>query len=598
NEGARMRVRERDPARWGHRFRVTYWSDLRTQVGEEEWQTLDYNPHTRPWYRGAVGLLEELSSSPEYAQGDDSDAHGHRLPKFWTKPYTFFTSQEPGITAAGAWKDEQGKVTVFGMDVLLLDISRFTTDLQVGENGFAFVLDEDDRLVGLPRHAQYEEPAALRSSVLTPSSLSGTPALEQVVFDWQARGRPRADVFSLDAPGGRWWAAMRTHALGASQSIYIGVAIPESDFLAPMRRQRNHIAAISVAALLVALVMALWMSRAIKRSLKLAADEARHLGQYEIDGKIGEGAMGSVYKAHHSMLRRPTAIKVVREDKFGRSNILARFEREAQLTSKLTHPNTIAVYDFGHTPNGVFYYAMELLEGFTLSTVLKRTGPMPPGRVIFLLKQLCESLAEAHDVGLIHRDIKPGNIMLTNRGANPDFVKLLDFGLVKRFDDDDAQLTQHDAVAGTPAYLAPEAITAPTIVGPKADIYALGCVAYTLLTNRPVFEGSTNIQVCSKHVSALPTSPAKYMSESLSPDLESVILDCLQKSPAQRPENTIELAKRLMRCAQASEWGPASARAWWSSSGVALQDYADAEARKREPESLDDRLTIDLQSRS
>ena len=597
-EGDRLKVRERNPARWQRRFRITYWANANTQIGEEQWQELDYDPHTRPWYIGAVNLFTTPSPSAERTEGDTIQPRAHLSPKFWTKPYTFYTTQEPGITAASAWKDEQNKTVVLGVDVLLLDVSKFTRYIRAGENGFAFVLDEDNRLIGLPRHERFAESDALKAQVLTPAAVSGVPALERIVLEWQARGRAGSDVFSLDGPDGPWWAAMREHKLGVEQSIYIGVAIPESDFLAPMRKQRNQIVFISVGALLVALLMALWMSRAFKRSLAQAAEDARKLGQYVIESKIGEGAMGSVYLAHHSMLRRPTAIKVVREDAVGKSNTLARFEREAQLTAKLTHPNTIAVYDFGHTPTGVFYYAMEMLEGFALNTILQVTGAMPPGRVIFLLKQMCESLAEAHEVGLIHRDIKPGNILLTTRGANPDFVKVLDFGLVKRFDNDDAELTQANVVAGTPAYLAPEAITAPKTVGPKADIYALGCVAYSLLTNRPVFEGHSNIEVCSKHVREIPVSPSKYMSTPLSPDLESVIMDCLEKAPARRPDNAIELAKRFMRCVDASEWGPESARAWWSSQGMALQAYADAEALKRDGQAEKDRLTIDLHSRS
>ena len=341
------------------------------------------------------------------------------------------------------------------------------------------------------------------------------------------------------------------------------------------------------------------MNRAFRRSLKEAADEARQLGQYIIESKLGEGAMGSVYRAHHSMLRRPTAIKVVREDAVGRSNVLARFEREAQLTSKLTHPNTIAVYDFGHTPDGVFYYAMELLDGFPLDTVVKRTGTMPPGRVIFLLKQMCESLAEAHEIGLIHRDIKPGNIMLTERGANPDFVKVLDFGLVKQFDDDDAELTQANVVAGTPAYLAPEAITAPKTVGPKADIYALGCVAYTLLTGRPVFEGRSNIEVCSKHVREIPVPLSEKLGEPLAADLEQVVMDCLEKNPTRRPAGAIDLARKLVACVDSGNWGPASARDWWASQGMALHAYADAEALKREAMAASaNQLKVDLHSRA
>jgi serine/threonine-protein kinase len=229
---------------------------------------------------------------------------------------------------------------------------------------------------------------------------------------------------------------------------------------------------------------------------------AQQLGQYVLDGKIGEGGMGVVYRAHHMMLRRPTAVKLMRP---GAGN-LERFEREVKLMSQLTHPNTVAVFDYGHSVDGMFYYVMEYLGGgINLENLVRQHGAQPAGRVVHVLAQVCGALQEAHDLGLVHRDIKPANIILCERGGNPDVAKVLDFGLVKEFTAEGGQTAQ--VILGTPAYLAPEALTDPQQVGPAFDLYALGCVGYFLLTGRRVFEGKTDIDICTKHVTAQPTPP-------------------------------------------------------------------------------------------
>ena len=291
--------------------------------------------------------------------------------------------------------------------------------------------------------------------------------------------------------------------------------------------------------------------------------EARRLGQYVIEAKIGGGGMGEVYRARHGMMRRSSAIKLVRPDQAGEVN-LARFEREVQLTARLTHPNTITIFDYGRTHDGVFYYAMELLDGATLQRIVAVEGAQPPGRVVRILSMVCGALAEAHAIGLIHRDIKPANIMLCSQGGERDVVKLLDFGLVKEFQvGGDVRLTGDSVAIGTPQYMAPESITNPAGVDARADIYAVGAVAYFLLAGADVFDGRSVVEVCSQH---LYQQPASLSSRGLRipPDLDAVVLACLEKDPALRPQTAAELRRRIEAC-RVEPWDRAAAVARWQS---------------------------------
>ena len=266
--------------------------------------------------------------------------------------------------------------------------------------------------------------------------------------------------------------------------------------------------------------------------LRAEVRRARRLGQYTLEAKIGEGGMGVVYRAHHGMMRRPTAIKLLRPEKAVEAN-LKRFEREVQLTARLTHPHTITLFDYGRTPDGVFYYAMELLDGASLDKVVAVAGRLAPARVVHVLYEVAGALVEAHDVGLIHRDIKPANIILCRQGGLYDFPKVVDFGLVKDLEPGgDAALTRADVIAGTPLYIAPEAITSPGSVSAQSDLYSLGAVGYFALTGQNVFQGRTLVEVCSHHLHTKPEPPSKRLSQPLPADLEALVLDCLEKDPA------------------------------------------------------------------
>ena len=301
-----------------------------------------------------------------------------------------------------------------------------------------------------------------------------------------------------------------------------------------------------------------------RRALRRAAREMQQLGQYTLEGKIGQGGMGTVYRASHTLLRRPTAIKLIDSDRAS-DIFLARFDREAQLTSRLVHPNTIVVFDYGRTDEGVIYYAMEYLDGLNLDALATRFGPLPGARVAKILRQACGSLAEAHDLGLIHRDVKPSNLILGRRGGVPDFVKVLDFGLVKAVGPErDLTLTAPESWVGTPLYLAPEAIRRPDEVDGRADLYALGAVGYFLLTGTPVFRGLTSGEVCSQHLHEAPEPPSARLGRPVEPCLERLILRCLAKDRDDRPRDARALIAELDACLPELEpWTTVQADAWW-----------------------------------
>jgi serine/threonine-protein kinase len=288
---------------------------------------------------------------------------------------------------------------------------------------------------------------------------------------------------------------------------------------------------------------------------------ARQLGRYRLEERIGAGQMGEVYRASHAMLRRPTAIKLLRPERAGEAAI-EHFEREVQLTAQLTHPNTVAIYDYGRTPDRVFYYAMEYLPGVDLERLVREDGPQDPGRVIAILSQVCGSLDEAHRAGLVHRDVKAANVILCERGGAPDVAKVVDFGLARVQVDDHGE--QDDArVVGTPAYLSPEAFRAPDAVDARSDLYAVGILGYFLLCGALPFEGSSLAELCGQHVMREPDRPSDRLGRALPKDLEELILRCMAKDREERPGSAGWLRAALGACDDAGSWTEADARAWW-----------------------------------
>jgi serine/threonine-protein kinase len=281
---------------------------------------------------------------------------------------------------------------------------------------------------------------------------------------------------------------------------------------------------------------------------------ARTMGMYELESPIAQGGMGEVWRARHNFLSRPAAVKLIRPNNGESTGVTSdavarlRFEREAQVTASLQSPHTVALYDFGVTRSGTIYYVMELLDGVDLETLVRREGPLPPRRVVHILKQVLDSLAEAHEHGLVHRDIKPANIHLSKRGLENDFVKVLDFGLVKSKATEAAHhnsLTAANGIVGTPAYLAPELLTGEGTIDGRADLYALGCVAYYLLTGHLVFDASTAMQMAVAHVAGAPTPPSERVDQPIPAGLERLVMACLSKRPENRPANAVALLRSL-----------------------------------------------------
>ncbi len=318
--------------------------------------------------------------------------------------------------------------------------------------------------------------------------------------------------------------------------------------------------AMLVASAVAIFIFTLVVSR-LQREAQKAAIEAKQLGQYRLESRLGAGAMGIVYKGHHAMLRRPTAIKMLQVDKVNEAAI-GRFEREVQITCMLNHPSTIAIYDYGRTPEGVFYYAMEYLDGIDLQTLVERYGPQPDGRVIQILEQVCGSLFEAHSMGLVHRDIKPANIMLNRRGGEPDVVKVLDFGLVKALDDGQAS-PESGGLSGTPLYMSPESIQSPDSVDGRSDLYAVGAVGYFLLTGQIVFQASSLDVLCKQHIAAIPETPSSRLGQPVAAGLESALMACLEKNRARRPQTARDLSKQLAASSPTTNWTAEQADAWW-----------------------------------
>jgi hypothetical protein len=310
----------------------------------------------------------------------------------------------------------------------------------------------------------------------------------------------------------------------------------------------------------------------IMHHLACQVSHARDMGSYRLTELLGSGGMGEVWRATHRLLVREAALKLIRPDILVGKDVesqramLKRFEREAQATSLMCSPHTISLYDFGVSDDGTFYYVMELLDGFDLQTFVRKYGPVRPVRAVHFLKQICDSLAEAHENGLIHRDIKPANVYVCRYGRAVDFVKVLDFGLVKPRPDpesDDPGLTKQHVAGGTPSFMAPEQVLGDRPVDGRTDLYAAGCLGYWLLTGQEVFEGETSMKVMMHHVQSVPVPPSQRSELQIPPAMDEVLLRCLEKDPDSRYQNADELASALCDCISGDIWLPDKAREWW-----------------------------------
>ena len=298
---------------------------------------------------------------------------------------------------------------------------------------------------------------------------------------------------------------------------------------------------------------------------------AHDLGSYHLVERLGQGGMGEVWKAEHRLLARPAAIKLIRPSLFERngdpSEVTRRFEREAQVTAQLQSPHTVELFDFGVADDGGFYYAMELLDGLDLEALVNSHGPVPAERAIYMLRQVCHSLAEAESKGLVHRDIKPSNIFVCRYGGDHDFIKVLDFGIVKATDTSEIETGIHSTstliLQGTPAFIAPEQALGGTAIDGRADIYAAGCVAYWLLTGQLVFTADTVVGTIMQHAHTAPIPPSQRSELAIPLELDQLVLSCLAKDPADRPQSASELSRRLAGIRCDSVWTDERAKEWW-----------------------------------
>ena len=357
-------------------------------------------------------------------------------------------------------------------------------------------------------------------------------------------------------------AALATAACGPAVHYAVSPALGLP--LAPL----NRLAMFYLPPFLMAIAAGLINSRVLR--LEWDAARVRELGSYQLETIIAHGGMGEVWRATHRLLKRPAAVKLIRPEALASlpgaqtEALRLRFEQEARAVSLLRSPHTVEIYDFGATEDGSLYYAMELLEGLDLGELVKRFGPQPAGRVIHILAQACESLEEAHAKGMVHRDIKPANLFLCRLGTTCDFVKLLDFGLVKRFlAGQKTLLTVEGAAVGTPAFMAPEVALGEKRMDGRADIYGLGCVAFWLLTGRTVFDEENPTAMALAHVKKEPLPPSRLAEVEVPAGLDALVLECLAKQPEARPQSAAELKRRLRSCPGASSWEPEDAERWW-----------------------------------
>jgi hypothetical protein len=489
------------------------------------------------------------------------------------------------FTASAIWLPGGKSLGVLGLRIRPeAEFTRVLRSGVMGDSGETYAFDGDGMLLSQSRHDQALKEMGLLADLPNSHSVL-TVELRDPGVDMTQGGRPskkrseqpltflaaNATGFNAgtDVEGHRDYRGVPVVAAWRWLPTYnfgVGTQVDAAEAFAPLRVIRMAMWGLFALLAVSAGIMFFFMVVTARQGEQLhqAVLAAQQLGQYTLEEKLGEGGMGAVYRGRHALLRRPTAIKMISGANIT-DNALARFEREVQITSQLNHPNTIAIYDYGRTPDGVFFYAMEYLEGINLQDLVDQFGPLPEGRVIHILRQVCGSLAEAHGMGLIHRDIKPANIVLNCRGGIADFVKVLDFGLVKAVggSGSEARLTKSDAMIGTPLYLSPEAIDRPADVDLRTDIYAIGAVGYFLVTGKPVFDGDSVMDVCLHHLRSTPQLASKRVDRPISDRFEAILMRCLAKNPDERPATARALCEELEQCDTAGTWSAADAEAWW-----------------------------------
>ncbi len=490
----------------------------------------------------------------------------------------------PRMSAVAPVRTEQG--AVIGAFYLIIrpekDFTRILAIARLGETGDTYAFDQDGVMLSDSRHDKQ-----LKAIGLIPDSAEARSILRVQLRDpggdmtrgyrpgTPLVGRPLtklvAAAVSGESPGQvilepyRDYRGVRVVGAYRWLSPYgIGLATEIAEDAAFAATRPLRLMVFGLLGLLLLSAGLILASSVAVQFLRRRVEQVRQLGQYTLERKLGEGGMGEVYLARHALLRRPTAVKFIRAGQVSEAN-LQRFEREVQLTSELTSPHTVEIYDFGCSEEGVFYYVMEYLPGLDLGDLLELDGAVPVGRAVFILKQLCGSLAEAHARGLIHRDIKPPNLILTERGGRFDFVKVLDFGLVKDVSNPEAgEVTQLHELAGTPPYIAPERIRDPDCQDARSDLFSVGVIAFNLLTGKQPFEGGTAMEIA-YHVANTAAPRVSEGSERAIPlGLDQLVADCLAAHPDARPASAEAIMARLDAIELVEPWDQQAARSWWS----------------------------------
>jgi serine/threonine protein kinase len=470
-----------------------------------------------------------------------------------------------------AWPGETGETIVFDEKGYLISKSRYNRELYKipffsdadSSHGIKHIQLLDPGVNLLAGEKPVNPTSTLPLMMMVRSALSGDDGIDL---------QGHRDYRGVQVIGA--WRWLEDYGFGIATKIDLQEA---NQVLRPLR-----IASWGIFILLTAGVIVILMYYNRVQHLEFRMGEVRQLGQYLLEEKIGEGGMGKVYKGRHAMMRRPTAIKILTPS-YVDAETLARFEREVHLTSQLNHPNTVHIYDFGRTSDGIFYYVMEYLSGITLSRLIEKEGAIPPARVIYILRQICGSLNEAHQMGLIHRDIKPPNILLCQTGGLFDYVKVLDFGLAKEvIPSGDTIQTTALVVAGTPSYIAPERLLNPNKLDSRSDIFSLGGVGYNLLTGKDIFEGETAMDICHQVLTREPAPPSSLSQYDISEELDMVILKCLAKNPDERYQQVSDVMDDLDRL-EIPPWTQKEAEQWWLSvqSGNGSHDSRDYENEKQ-----------------
>ncbi|MDA8743234.1 serine/threonine protein kinase [Rubripirellula amarantea] len=485
---------------------------------------------------------------------------------------------------------KNGAIAVGSLMFLLDPLERFTQLLSVarhGQSGETYAFDSDGVMLSRSR---FED--QLRDAGKLPSDQRVVSTLNVLIYDptdevtvrnktSSTRNQPRLTFMADQATRGGTgdnvvgyndyrgvavvgaWTWLPEYELGVATELDVDEAYRA---LGLLRRSMLGLLALFGTAVLGIVVLG-ETTYHMHRKVDLFRESSRGLGKYAMGELLGRGGMGSVYKGTHQLLQRPVAIKVLAKDELDELDELSasRFQREVQLTASLQHPNTIDIYDFGLTDDGVFFYVMEYVDGLTLQELVDCYGAQPPGRVIHLLIQICGSLAEAHQKDMIHRDIKPANLLLSSFAGVSEIIKVVDFGLVKKVStvSCDDTLTRTDSITGTPMYMSPEAVRDAALTTPQSDLYSVGAVGYVLLTGQPLFDAAGSVDICMKQLNENPIRPIERLGRPLPEDLQNVIMSCLRKNAGERPRTAEDLALALRSCNDANTWDEFESARWW-----------------------------------